>query len=176
MIEVKGCRDEGGVPFPDRKWSRNQSNVITVHYHDSPPQESHSSGSAYSLGITSGEYSFGGTSPSITLDPAWSKWRITLTQTLKFNNATYSPSVTVTTKLRRTNNTATDVTNSTRTLDTGVRSSVTETWLTLTTVVDYTVTATGGDIIKPYGHLGGSTPNGVQVTECSLVAVPVCDD
>ncbi len=91
VIEVKGCRSALGVPFPDRKWSRDNSGVITVHYHDSPTIISTANGGAYVLTAAFAQFTFSGGSPvnpTLTLNPPGSTWRIILYQHLYFNNAT----------------------------------------------------------------------------------------
>ncbi len=180
LIEVKGCRSELGAPFPDRKWSRDNAGNVTVHYHDSPAVESHSLG-LYELTTSSSQYIFNGSgsaiSPLLTLNPPGSKWRITCTQHLRFDGLTYASGSSLSIKLRRTNNSPADLTNSYRFLNTGPRSNADGTWVIHTMEVLYTVTQTGGDIIAPFGGMGSAPSSGsIYVYDCQLSAVPVCQD
>lgn len=73
----------------------------------------YAAGTAYSLTATQAQVAFGTTSPSITLDRAGT-WLIFAAAALKANAATFAAVQTATLKLRRTNNTAADLTSATR--------------------------------------------------------------
>ncbi len=77
-----------------------------------PAVSAYSSGAVYSLTATPALITFGGTSPLVVI-PYRGIWRIRGKCRLQYNGATFVANRTVTIKLRRTNNTAADLTNGT---------------------------------------------------------------
>lgn len=134
------------------------------------PTVAYAAGTAYTLTTTSSAVAFGTTSPTITL-PASGTYMIWPTAKINYVGATFLSSRTITMKLRRTNNTAADVANSSTASQTQV---VTLLSFTLGTpaipVVAYTGSA--GDVISMFAGIDvAPTVGSVQVTEASLVAV-----
>lgn len=103
-------------------------------------------GTAYTLTATPAALDFGTTDPAITIAKPGT-YRVSGTVTLNYTGATFAASRTVTVKLRRTNNTAADLTGGTLTLATAVVTTVTATFavIQLPTVV-YTTTNTNDAI------------------------------
>lgn len=83
-------------------------------------------GTAYALTNTAAALDFGTTDPAITLNKAGT-YLLLATVNLKYNAATFAASRAVTLKLRRTNNTAADLTGGSLTLDTDIITTLTYT-------------------------------------------------
>lgn len=172
VVTMGESADLTGATSDPVSWTVNEAGVKTFHSKNTIV-ESHASGTAYSLTNSAATYDFGTTDPTITLTPAYSVWQITMSQKLKYNGATFAANRTVTTKLRRTNNTAADVSNSTDDqTTTDIVTTKTETFTTINTVLTYTVTASGGDVIVPQGLVSVvPTAGSLDVTKCDIVAV-----
>lgn len=115
------------------------------------PLAVYAAGTVYQLTATPAAVTFGTTSPALTLDKAGT-YRLRYRLLLKYNGATFAASKVVTSKLRRTNNTAADLTDSSAAVDTGVVTTLTQTFIEITREVFYT-TATTDDIIALYGSV-----------------------
>ena len=87
----------------------------------------YASGTAYALTNSSAALDFGTTDPSLTLTQPGT-WLIFARASLAYAAATFASSRTVTLKLRRTNNTAGDLTNASISVPTRVTSTVTDTF------------------------------------------------
>lgn len=85
-------------------------------------------GTAYSLTATSAAVDFGTTDPSVVINSAGT-YLIEGTVNLKYNAATFAANRDVTVKLRRTNNTATDLTSGGVVLTTGVVTTITNSFV-----------------------------------------------
>ena len=109
-------------------------------------------GTAYSLTNTAALLDFGTTDPSLTLTQPGT-YLILGRAELDYNGATFAASRTVTLKLRRTNNTAADVANSSLVSKTEITTTVTATFgdFMLPPVI-YT-TPRGNDIIQIFGDV-----------------------
>lgn len=94
------------------------------------------SGTAYQLTATSAAIAPGTNTPALTL-PEPGKWLLEAEVTLRNNGATFAANRTITLKLRRTNNTAADITNGSRTFDSGVTTTVTGTSATANWSAEY---------------------------------------
>lgn len=131
-----------------------------------------SAGTVYSLTTTAALLDFGTTDPSVTINKAGT-YLLMARVNLQNTGATYLNSRTVTLKVRRTNNTAADITNGTIALGTRVITAQTGTmedsaWQTL-----YTTTNTD-DILQLWGSISTVPSAGsLDATEASIVAVRV---
>lgn len=87
----------------------------------------YAAGTAYSLTATPAALTFGTTSPSLTLDKAGT-YLLLARVNVKYVAATFAAARTVTLKLRRTNNTAADLTNGTLVATTDIITTLTYTF------------------------------------------------
>lgn len=95
-------------------------------------------------------------------------YRIIASVTLEYNAATFAAVRTVTMKLRRTNNTGTDLTGGTKTIKTRIVTTETSTMMVVTWVVDYT-TANSNDSIEIFGSIDVIPSAGaLNVTEATI--------
>ncbi len=130
-------------------------------------------GSAYSVTNSSAAVTFGTTNPVIRLTTAGT-YLLFVPITVQFNGATFGSNATVTLKIRRTNNTAADVSNSTTTFGTGVVTTasgvLTRAQLPL---VGYTTSNTD-DLLTVYADVSaGPSAGSLQITSCSVLALKV---
>lgn len=111
-------------------------------------------GTAYAFTNTAAAIDLGTTDPSITITTAGT-WKITACVQLTYTGATVVAE-TATVKLRRTNNTAADLTSSTLTIDLPVATTLTHTYgLVMLPAVYYTTTATT-DIVTIFGNVSAA--------------------
>ncbi len=109
----------GGINVPDGQ--QIDSNGHRVNY----PIAAYASGTVYSLTNTSALVDFGTTDPILTIDKPGTYW-VSAKAQLKYNAATFAANQTATCKIRRTNNTASDLTNATRTADLRIITTITD--------------------------------------------------
>lgn len=134
--------------------------------------DSFGSGTAYSLTNTAAAVVFGTTSPSIQLDIV-GVYRIKARVNLKLNAATMIAARTVTLKLRRTNNTAADIANSTTAVITAVTTTLTGTFMEVTWEVPYT-TQGAGDVLTIFASMDTVPSAGsLDVSEAHISAMRV---
>lgn len=131
----------------------------------------YASGTAANLAnTTSAALSFGTTSPTVTIANAGT-YEISSIVHIKYAAATIT-NQTLTMKLRRTNNTATDLTNSSTAaylLPIATAATVEVGYIPLPTVI---YTATAGDIVSMFGVLSAAEGAGhVTAVEASIVAI-----
>ena len=127
-------------------------------------------GTAYSLTNTPAALDFGTTDPSLTLTAAGT-YLIIATTKLDLTGATFAASRTVTLKLRRTNNTAADLTNGTITYATPITTTLTNTMDYPTWYAVYTTAATD-DVITIFGDVSTVPSAGsLDASAASIVAV-----
>lgn len=132
----------------------------------------YAAGTVYSLTGTSALLDFGTTDPAITIQNAGT-YLISARASLKYNAVTFLATQTVTLKLRRTNNTAADLSNAT----------VTETLRVITTITDgagnirlpdVIYTASAGDTIQFWGGLSAVPSAGsVDVASGEIIAIRI---
>lgn len=135
------------------------------------PYTVYASGTAYSLTATSAALDFGTTDPSVTIAAAGT-YAIRARVNLKYNAATFAAVRTVTLKLRRTNNTAADLTNGSDTILTDIitTKTYTEGWFNLPEVI-YT-TSNSNDAITIFGDVSViPTAGSLDAVSASIVAV-----
>jgi hypothetical protein len=126
-----------------------------------------SAGTVYTLTATSAKVTFGTTSPSITFIEAGT-YKVTYEVTTNYTGATFASARVVTYKLRRTNNNAADLTNSSKAFNTDVTTTKTGTMPIVTHSLFYT--AAKGDIIELWGSVSVlPTAGSAQVAEASIL-------
>lgn len=108
--------------------------------------EAYAAGTAYSVTNAAAAVVFGTTSPSITITTAGT-YRIRARLNLKYNAATTVAIRTVTAKLRRTNNTAADLTSGSVVVTTAVVTTLTQTMMQLDLPEVVYVTALATDVV-----------------------------
>jgi hypothetical protein len=136
----------------------------------SNPLTVYAAGTAYSLTATPAALTFGTTSPSLTLNAAGT-YLLLARSRMAYNAATFAAVRTTTLKLRRTNNTAADLTNGSVTATTGIITLLTYTFIDQFWPVVYTTT-NANDVISLFGSIdvlpGAGT---LDVAEASIVAI-----
>jgi hypothetical protein len=136
-------------------------------------ESAYASGTAYSLTNTSALLNLGTTPASLTITTAGT-YLLFARVRYDYNGATFAAVRTVTTKIRRTNNTAADVTNATGAWKTQIITTLTFTAaLQNLPVVQYT-TATAGDILQLWGSVNTVPSAGsLDAVEAEIVAVKI---
>lgn len=134
----------------------------------------YAAGTAYALTATSAALDFGTTDPTLVLNKGGT-YLLLASVNLQFNGATFAASRTVTLKLRRTNNTAADVANSSAVLGTGITVTVTGNFATVN--LPPVVYSTSGaavitDSISIFGDVSVVPSAGsLDATQASITAV-----
>lgn len=133
----------------------------------------YAAGTAYTLTATSALLDFGTTDPSIVLNRA-GKYIISGRVQIRLAGATFAASQEVVTKLRRTNNTAADLTGSSTTVPTGIITTQTGI-LAVVNLPDVVYeTANTDDIIKLFSSVAVLPSAGtITITEASIIARPI---
>jgi len=135
------------------------------------PLSVYAAGTAYALTAVSAAIDFGTTDPSLTISKAGT-YLLLGRVSLKYNAATFAASRTVTLKLRRTNNTAADVSNSTITLATDIITTITAEFVVASLPPIVYTTTNLDDAIALYGDVSVvPTAGSLDVIEASIVAV-----
>lgn len=133
---------------------------------------SYAAGTAYSLTASAALLNFGTTDPQIILDQKGT-YLITGRCQLKYNAATFAANRTATVKMRRTNNTAADLTNGTVTATTRIITTITDLFQDVTWSVIYTTTNTD-DAIELQGLIDVvPTAGSLDAVAASLVALRI---
>jgi hypothetical protein len=129
----------------------------------------YATGTAYTLTNSAGLITFGTTSPSLTI-PAAGTWLILGQVQLEYVGATFAASRTVTPKIRRTNNTPTDVV--TGSFRTDIITTLTYTAGVVPLAPQVYVTANTDDILQLWASIDVVPSAGsMQVSQASIVAV-----
>lgn len=131
----------------------------------------YAAGTAYALTAVSAALDFGTTDPVLTVNKAGT-YLLRARVNLKYNGATFAAGRTVTLKLRRTNNTAADLTNGSTTLVTAIVTTVTATYAIVELpAILYTTTNTN-DALTVYGDVSVvPTAGSLDAIEASIIAV-----
>lgn len=149
----------GDIPFPSTVGTNNAS--------------AYSSGSVYTLTTTSSKVTFGTTSPSITI-PAAGTYLIFSNIKLQYTGLTTLVTQTCSFKVRRTNNTASDITNAITTFNVPVVTLLTSTAGDCDIAPIIYTTTNNNDVLEIWGNSGASVSVGsIQVGEASLVAIRI---
>lgn len=129
-------------------------------------------GTAYALTNTAAALDFGTTDPAVTLDQPGT-YLIVFWTSLEYNGASFAADRTVTMKLRRTNNTAADLTAGSTTAKTGVVVTLSQTFGGLSYGTTYTTTASD-DVITIFGDVSTvPTAGSLDVVAAKIMAVKV---
>lgn len=131
----------------------------------------YAAGTAYSLTNTQAALTFGTTSPSLTIT-APGTYLILGTVQLDYNAATFAAVRNATVKLRRTNNTAADLTSATRTVKTNIITTLTYSLdVVMIPPVFYTTTLSN-DAIALFGALDTvPTAGSLDAVAASIIAI-----
>lgn len=134
--------------------------------------DAYAAGTVYSLTATPGAVTFGTTQPAITIATA-GRYRLTARVTVKYNGSTYAGVQTLTVKLRRTNETASDIANATTTQTLAIVTTITSgVGCFEVPETSYTTTNTD-DALTIFASVSATPAAGsVQVTEADIHAVP----
>lgn len=133
----------------------------------------YASGTAYALTATAAKLDFGTTDPSLTITGVGT-WLLSGRVRLDYNAATFAAVRTATLKLRRTNNTAADVANS----STGFKTQIITTLTYTAGIIDlppviYTTTNTN-DVIEIFGSVDVvPTAGSFDAVEASIMALRI---
>lgn len=131
----------------------------------------YASGTVYSLTGSSALAHFGTGDPTLVLDKAGT-WLLIGRGNLKYNGATFAANQTATLKLRRTNNTAADVPNSTSTTALRIVTTITDSAGEMSLPYAVYTTANTNDSLSLFGVLSATPSAGsVDVTEASILAI-----
>lgn len=131
----------------------------------------YAAGTAYQLTNTAAALTFGTTSPSLTLDKAGT-YLLLARVNLLYNGATFAASRTVTLKLRRTNNTAADLTNGTATAATDIVTTKTFTFGVFELPQVIYTTALTNDAIALFGDVSVvPTAGSLDAVAANIVAI-----
>lgn len=135
--------------------------------------ETFAAGTAYSLTNAQAAVAFGTTSPSITITTPGT-YRIKGRVNVKYNAATFAAVRTLTCKLRRTNNTAADLANSSTAVLTAVITLLTYT-LGVIQIPEVTyITANSDDVLSIFGGLDTAPSAGsLDIVEANITALRV---
>lgn len=133
----------------------------------------YAAGTAYSLTNTAALIDFGTTDPSLTITAAGT-WLIFARVMYDYNAATFAASRTVTTKLRRTNNTAADLTNGSSAWDTEIITTLSYTARIHELAPIIYTTANNDDVIQLWGSVNTVPSAGsLDAVEASIVALRI---
>lgn len=131
----------------------------------------YAAGTAYSLTTTPALLTFGTTSPSLTLNEPGTYLLLARVR-LDYNGATFAAVRTVTLKLRRTNNTAADLTNGATSLLTDIITTKTLTMMDDELPHLIYTTANNNDIIQIFGDVGvAPTAGSLDAVEAEIIAI-----
>lgn len=127
-------------------------------------------GTAYTLTATSAAINLGTTDPAIVLDAAGT-YLLVGTAVINYEGATFATSRSITLKLRRTNNTAGDVTGGSVVVPTGVTTTLTQPLATASVLGVYT-TANDDDALTLFADVSVvPTAGAVTVTAAQIFAI-----
>lgn len=148
--------------------------VTTAHAEISPTdvKQIYAAGTAYTLTNASALLDFGTTDPTVTLN-APGTWLFFGRVVVSYNGATFAANRTATFKLRRTNNTAADLTGASSAHVTNIVTTSTYTETVVIPPVLYTTT-NAGDVISLYGLVNTvPTAGSLDVSEAEIIAIRI---
>jgi hypothetical protein len=133
----------------------------------------YAAGTAYSLTATSAALTFGTTSPTLVI-PAAGTWMLFSSVRYDYTGATFAASEAVTTKLRRTNNTAADLTNGSVGWQTDIITTLSYTAIQATLGPVIYTTANANDSISIFGDVANLPSAGsLDAVEANIVAIRI---
>lgn len=149
-----------------------QNTRIEVNgYQFNRPLTVYATGTVYTMTASDALVDFGTTDPTLVIDKPGT-WLIMGRAYVRYNGATYAASQTVTTHLRRTNNTAADVSNATTTATMRVITTITDSVGVMQMPAIIYTTTNSTDSISVYGSVSATPAAGsVEVSEASIVAI-----
>lgn len=160
---------EGGTNASTVQTALNNLGIGTT------PLAVYASGTAYSLTNVAALLNFGTTDPSLTITAAGT-YIIFATVRIDYTGATFAANRTVTLKLRRTNNTAADLTNSSVSAKTNIITTETETFCRFLIIPSTYITTNATDVIEIWGSIDVVPSAGsIDAVEASIVAVRIRD-
>jgi len=131
----------------------------------------YASGTAYTLTNSSAAVDFGTTDPSLTLAQPGT-YLIFSRANLKYTGATFAASRTVTLKLRRTNNTAGDLSNASTTFLTDIITTLTYTAGVVQLPPVLYTTSNDSDVISLFGDVSAAPSAGsLDITAAEIIAI-----
>lgn len=131
----------------------------------------YAAGTAYTMTATSAAVTFGTTSPSITLNKAGTYLLLTRVN-YEYVGATFAANRTVTTKLRRTNNTAADLTNASTAIGTNIVTTVSGVLANMPLPPTVYTTSNTNDVVTIFADVSVLPSAGsLQITEASITAI-----
>jgi hypothetical protein len=134
------------------------------------PITAYASGTAYTITASDAAVVFGTTQPSVTLTTA-GVWRLSARLKIGYVGATFAAVRTVTLKMRRTNNTASDIASSSSTWATEIITTLTYTGDILTLPDIAYTTANVNDVITLFAIIDViPTAGSIQIQEASIFA------
>ena len=132
----------------------------------------YATGTASNLTATAAVLGLGTGSPAITIATAGT-YLLMACANLSLNAATFAANRTATLKIRRTNNTAADLANASRTINTGVTSLITG-QLSQVSVPAVVYTASAGDILQVWGSVSVvPTAGNLQCDSAEIIAIRI---
>lgn len=133
----------------------------------------YAAGTVYSLTNTATLINFGTTDPSITLTRPGT-YLIFARARVDYNAATFAAPQEVTIKLRRTNNTAADITSGSAGIKTAIVTTVTQSLGHVVLPPTIYSTSNSDDVIQLFGSVAAAPGAGsLDVTEAEIVVVPL---
>lgn len=173
LLTQSDCFAAGKVTLSDGSGNAlgTTANPIKVTVNSVNTGTVYAAGTAYALTDTAALLDFGTTDPTLVVDEAGT-YLIFGRAYVKYNAATYAGTQTATIKLRRTNNTAADVTGATTTATMRIITTITDSVgiMELPPVI-YTTT-NADDSISVFGSVSAAPAAGsVDATEASIVVV-----
>lgn len=135
----------------------------------------YASGTAYQLTATPALLNFGTTDPSLTITSA-GVWLILARARIDYTGATFAAVRTGTLKIRRTNNTAADIANSSVGFLTGIITTLTYTLAVVDIQPIIYTTTNSNDILEVWGSISViPTAGSIDASEASIVAIKLYD-
>lgn len=129
-------------------------------------------GTAYTLTTSSAKITFGTTSPTVTITSAGT-YLIISNITLDYTGLTTLAVAACSFKVRRTNNTAADIANTTQNFNVPVVTLLTQTGGDIDIPAFIYTTANNNDVLELWGSRGAITVGSIQVTNGYIVAVKI---
>ena len=146
---------------------------IEIHGTSYDTQTAYSSGTSPSLTASMLAITFGTTSPSITIDQA-GIYIVIARAKVDYVGATFLASRNVSLKIRRTNNSAADIANSTTSFATQIITALSFSAQTIVLPHIIYTTANNNDVLSVFGGMDViPTAGSIQVTESSIVAIKI---
>jgi hypothetical protein len=143
--------------------------ISGVDYHN--PLSVYAAGTVYTLTAASAAVDFGTTDPALTIN-AVGTYAIRARVKVALNGATFAANRTLTLKLRRTNNTAADVSNSSTTWVVPITTTITNTLAVIDLPEVLYTTANANDALALFADISVvPTAGTISIDEASIVAV-----